>query len=74
MSWQEYVDSSLVGSGLIAQAAIVGHDGTLWATSSNLSLGTEEIAGVIKALQDIKAAYNGLMLAGEKVLDIDSQT
>ena len=31
MSWQQYVDGSLVGSGHVTKAAIVGKDGSIWA-------------------------------------------
>jgi profilin len=33
MSWQAYVDNQLLATGKIAQAAIYGHNGSLWATS-----------------------------------------
>lgn len=36
MSWQAYVDTSLLGSGTLGQAAIYGLDGTTWASSSDL--------------------------------------
>jgi profilin len=32
-SWQAYVDDQLVGTGKIAAAAIIGHDGSIWAKS-----------------------------------------
>lgn len=38
MSWQSYVDQQLMGSGLVAKAIIAGHDGTLWAKSSNVNV------------------------------------
>lgn len=38
MSWQEYVDNQLIGTGKIVQAAIYGHNGSLWATSPGFSV------------------------------------
>jgi len=38
MSWQEYVDNQLLATGKIAQAAIYGHDGSLWATSPGFAV------------------------------------
>jgi len=33
MSWQEYVDSQLVASGQVSQGALLGTDGSLWAST-----------------------------------------
>lgn len=33
MSWQAYVDTNLVGTGNVAQAAICGLEGGIWAIS-----------------------------------------
>lgn len=38
MSWQNYVDQQLLGSGVVTKAIIAGHDGTLWAKSSNVNV------------------------------------
>ena len=39
MSWQEYVDSSLKGSGVVAHAAILGSsDGSIWAKDENFNV------------------------------------
>lgn len=38
MSWQAYVDTNLIGSGKVHKAAIHGHDGSCWATSSGFSV------------------------------------
>lgn len=68
MSWQDYVDTSLLGSGHFEQAAIMGHDGSMWAVSSNLNLQQDEAIKLISAFEDpsdIRA--NGLYLCGKKV-------
>lgn len=68
MSWQEYIDSSLIGSGTIAQAAIIGHNGDVWAKSDNFSLTPEECLNLIKSYDDPSdLRLHGLYLAGEKV-------
>lgn len=38
MSWQNYVDQQLMGSGYVSKAVIAGHDGTLWAKSDNIEV------------------------------------
>ncbi len=37
-AWQPYVDDHLVKSGNVTKAAIVGHDGTTWATSQGFNV------------------------------------
>ena len=37
MSWQAYVDSNLVGTKFVTQAAIFGHDGGKWAASAGFA-------------------------------------
>lgn len=39
MSWQGYVDTQLVGTGRVSQAAIYGLNGGLWAASPGFSVG-----------------------------------
>jgi profilin len=38
MSWQAYIDNQLLATGKIAQAAIYGLNGSLWATSPGFSV------------------------------------
>jgi hypothetical protein len=38
MSWQDYVDKSLLGTGLVSKAAIHGHNGGAWATSAGFAV------------------------------------
>lgn len=38
MSWQGYVDTNLVGTGKISQAAIIGLKGGVWATSADFNV------------------------------------
>ncbi|KAH7035581.1 profilin [Microdochium trichocladiopsis] len=81
MSWQAYVDSSLVGSGHIDKAAIVSIAGdSAWATTAGFTLS----AGEMKALADIyanpanqqKAQAEGIYIAGDRyvVAQIDDRS
>jgi len=38
MSWQEYVDKNLVGTGQVTKAGIYGHKGTLWAKTESFAV------------------------------------
>jgi profilin len=66
--WQDYVDSNLIGTGKIAQAAILSKDGnSIWAHSQ----GFEPSANERKALADLfnnpdKAYKDGITLNGKK--------
>ncbi|KAG0091629.1 hypothetical protein BGZ93_006243 [Podila epicladia] len=78
MSWQEYVDNSLVGSGKVSKATIIGHDGSLWATSADFQVSGAEAQKVATAFGDsrdpkdpghagaLEAAANGLYIGGKK--------
>ncbi|TFK20072.1 Profilin/allergen [Coprinopsis marcescibilis] len=72
MSWQAYVDTNLVGTGKVARAAILGQQGGVWATSSNLTLSPEEQAAIVSAAKNAfngaadQVQANGLRLAGVK--------
>ncbi|KAI1175024.1 profilin [Nemania sp. FL0916] len=88
MSWQQYIDSSLVGSGHVDQAAIVSAAGdSVWAASPDFSLKPAELrtlAGVLAALENDKldrspvdtAQTEGIYVAGERyvVARLDGRT
>ncbi|KAF2457995.1 profilin-A [Lineolata rhizophorae] len=60
MSWQAYVDTSLVGTGNIDKAAIFNADGnSVWATSSGFSVAPNEMQEIVAAYKD-KGDENGL--------------
>ncbi|KAK4146861.1 Profilin/allergen [Dichotomopilus funicola] len=73
MSWQTYVDSSLVGSGHIDKASIVSIAGdSTWATTPGFAVGADELQKVIipilnedEKVRD-KAYGDGLYVAGER--------
>ncbi|KAF9109513.1 profilin, required for normal timing of actin polymerization in response to thermal stress [Mortierella sp. AM989] len=67
MSWQAYVDTNLVGTGKVAKGALLGHDGSLWATSPDFKVGADEAKNLIAAFDDInEISKNGLKLEGNK--------
>jgi len=73
MSWQVYVDSNLVGSGKVQQAAIIGLQGGVWAASPGFSLSADEQKAVTKVhLDPGKAQSEGVRLAGQKYFTIQS--
>eukprot|EP00123_Amoebidium_parasiticum_P022541 comp8962_c0_seq1/m.4160 comp8962_c0_seq1/g.4160 ORF comp8962_c0_seq1/g.4160 comp8962_c0_seq1/m.4160 type:complete len:129 (-) comp8962_c0_seq1:205-591(-) len=66
-SWQAYVDSNLVGTGCVSKAAIHGHDGSVWATSSDLSVSPAEVVALVNATTNPTPLYSGgIHLAGQK--------
>jgi len=67
MSWQAYVDNNLLGTNKIAQAAIYGHNGSLWATSPGFALSAEEITTLVEAFDNAeKIQANGIYANGVK--------
>ena len=42
MSWQEYVDSTLISTGTVSSAAIVGLDGNVWSASAGFTVTEKE--------------------------------
>ena len=71
MSWQEYVDNNLVGTGHVKKAAIVGHDGSTWAASAGFSVSAadaKKILGAFSNPADVLA--NGIHLGADKYMTI----
>lgn len=74
MSWQAYIDQHLMnalpGGGQLAHAAILGHDGGVWASSTTFpSVSDDEIAAVMSGFTDSsKLATSGLYVGGEKYM------
>ncbi|KAI8965766.1 profilin [Daldinia sp. FL1419] len=72
MSWQAYVDSSLVGTGHIDKAAIISAAGdSVWAASSGFTLQPDEMKNLSAILTKgnsaiDKALSEGLHVAGER--------
>ncbi|KUI56818.1 Profilin [Cytospora mali] len=72
MSWQAYVDSSLVGSGHVDKGAIISAAGdSAWATSAGFTISAEEmknIASIVNGDQASieKAHAEGIHVGGER--------
>ncbi|KAI1779757.1 Profilin/allergen [Hypoxylon cercidicola] len=72
MSWQAYVDSSLVGSGHLDKGAIISAAGdSVWATSAGFTVKPEEMQNLVAILNKTggavdKAHADGIHVAGER--------
>jgi len=71
MSWQAYVDSSLVGSGHVDKAAIVSAAGdSIWAATPGFTISTSETNEIVATLKGgdavNKVLAEGLHVAGER--------
>ncbi|KJA14205.1 hypothetical protein HYPSUDRAFT_49366 [Hypholoma sublateritium FD-334 SS-4] len=67
MSWQAYVDSHLIATGQVAEAAIIGLQGGVWATSKNFTLSTEEQKAIVDGFTNPdQIQASGVRLAGQK--------
>ncbi|XP_024030866.1 profilin [Morus notabilis] len=79
MSWQAYVDDHLLceieGQHLSA-AAIIGHDGSVWAQSATFpQLKPEEITGIMNDFNEPGSlAPTGLYLGGTKYMVIQGES
>jgi len=67
MSWQGYIDQSLLSTGKVSKAAIHGHDGNPWATSAGFSVSQTEVLKAIEAYTDpSNVQASGLYIGGVK--------
>ncbi|CEJ84345.1 Putative Profilin [[Torrubiella] hemipterigena] len=65
MSWQAYIDTSLVGSGHIDKAAIIDAAGaSSWAASAGFTLKPEEMTAIANILSGNAAAKDGAFADG----------
>merc|ERR1711997_359389 len=66
VSWQDYIDTQLVGREL-KEAVIAGHDGNVWAKSSNFNVTPGEIQAILKNYSSQGSlASSGFSLGGTK--------
>ncbi|KAM3421434.1 Profilin [Cercospora zeina] len=78
MSWQAYVDTSLVATGNVDRAAIFNSEGnSVWATSAGFTVKPEEMQAVVAAYKDKgdesgvkKVQSEGLHIAGDRYVVI----
>ncbi|KAN0025754.1 hypothetical protein ACTFIU_005417 [Dictyostelium citrinum] len=71
MSWQSYVDTNLLGSGLI-HAAILGIDGSIWAKSSGIDLKQSECSGIAQGYKNKSFVETGFVVGGKKYMVLKS--
>ena len=70
MSWQAYVDDQLIATQCVTGAAIIGHDGSVWA-AKNLALKAGEGKVLAGLFANSSTAFsNGIMVGGIKHLCI----
>jgi len=66
MSWQEYINTQMVGKNL-KEAAIAGTDGNIWAKSSSFDIQPAEVQNLLKNFDEPSGlAATGINLAGQK--------
>lgn len=75
MSWQAYIDTSLLGTGNLDRAAIFNTQGTsVWASSHGFTVSPAEIKEVVASYSDTsdvkKIQSGGFRIAGEKYMTI----
>nr|A4KA33.1 RecName: Full=Profilin-6; AltName: Full=Pollen allergen Phl p 12; AltName: Full=pollen profilin variant 3; AltName: Allergen=Phl p 12 [Phleum pratense]ABG81290.1 pollen profilin variant 3 [Phleum pratense] len=78
MSWQTYVDEHLmceIEGHHLASAAILGHDGTVWAQSADFpQFKPEEITGIMKDFDEPgHLAPTGMFVAAAKYMVIQGE-
>uniref|UniRef100_P49234 Profilin-3 n=1 Tax=Triticum aestivum TaxID=4565 RepID=PROF3_WHEAT len=78
MSWKAYVDDHLcceIDGQNLTSAAILGHDGSVWAQSPNFpQFKPEENAGIVKDFEEPgHLAPTGLFLGGTKYMVIQGE-
>ncbi|KIK45745.1 hypothetical protein CY34DRAFT_494267 [Suillus luteus UH-Slu-Lm8-n1] len=75
MSWQAYVDTNLVGTGRVAQAAILGKAGGVWAKSPEIAISPEEQKAITTAFTNKAAVQaSGFRVANQKYFFLSSDT
>jgi len=72
MSWQAYVDSSLVGTGTVDKAAIYSKAGdSTWAISSGFHLSGPEVITICEGFDNNDAVLgSGIKIGGQKYITI----
>jgi len=70
MSWQAYIDTSLVGTGTVNEAAIFSKDGKdSWAVSSGFKITPDEIKSIIAGFANADPLWaEGFRVNGEKYM------
>lgn len=74
MSWQQYVDDSLIGSGFMHSAAIVSlADGSYWAYGGTYIPQPEEVKHILQCLSNLSLVQSsGVTIYGVKFFGLQS--
>jgi profilin len=71
-AWQAYIDNLLASKNLV-QAAIVGQDGTVWASSSGFNVTPDEIKHIVGGFQRKEGVQSaGVRICGQKYFYLQS--
>jgi len=65
MSWDSYISDQLIAAGTVTKAAIVGLDGTTWASSEGFSVSQQEVQNIIAAFTEPDAMRANGMYVNE---------
>ncbi|XP_076047898.1 profilin chickadee [Oratosquilla oratoria] len=69
MSWDDYVKQQLLGTKQVTKAAILGHDGTVWAKSDNWDIYPEDSQRIVDGFKDNdKLIQSGVTIGGDKYI------
>jgi len=69
MSWQDYIDVQLLGSGHVSRACIAGLDGNVWAKSENFNVTPEEMKKVVNGFADMASLpQSGVTVGGDRYI------
>ena len=67
--WQGYIDNSLIGSGTMESACIVGLDGGYWAYGGSVIPQPDEVKHILACIADpSKGPAGGVHIAGNKYM------
>jgi len=73
MSWQQYVDDQLIGTKIVDEACLAGHDGVIWATSPGLGAQPEQIKTLVQAMDNSDVVTtNGFSIGDLKYVYLSS--
>ena len=74
MSWQAYVDDSLVGTGTVSKGALHGLDGNVWATTPGFSVAPAEAKAIIAGFSNPSSIQgSGILANGAKYMTIRAE-
>ena len=71
--WQSYVDRQLIATGMVKEACIAGHDGNIWAKSSNCHATAHELREILGKFGDTdRLASSGIEFDGVRYMYLSS--